>query len=125
MPHISLINGNTAENITSRKAPHTGEITMKFIVATAALALSLSAPAFADTSSAQAIFALTNDSPAENHVGATSSGNPVGSAQTFALTNDSVAENTVSFFRARNVDVRAVQQQFALGNDSAAERIVK
>lgn len=98
---------------------------MKTIIATTALALSFAAPAFADVGNAQAFFALTNDSPAEQIVGKTSVGNPIGAAQELALTNSSPAENTVNFDRARNVDVRAVQAMLALDNDSAAERIVK
>ncbi len=94
---------------------------MKTIIATAALALSLSAPAFADVSDAQAFFALTNDSAAERIVGETSTGNPVGAAQILALVNDSPAENVVNFDRARNVDVSAIQAMFALTNDSPAE----
>jgi hypothetical protein len=98
---------------------------MKTIIATTALALALAAPAAADTSKAQAFFALGNDSAAERIVGNTSVGNPVGAAQVLALTNDSPAENSVNFDRARNVDVKSVQRFFALGNDSAAERIVR
>ncbi len=94
---------------------------MKTIIATAALALSLSAPAFADVSDAQAFFALTNDSAAERILGETSTGNPVGAAQILALVNDSPAENIVNFDRARNVDVSAIQEMFALTNDSPAE----
>ncbi|WP_299304616.1 hypothetical protein [uncultured Litoreibacter sp.] len=94
---------------------------MKTIIATAALALSLSAPAFADVSDAQAFFALSNDSAAERIVGETSTGNPVGAAQILALVNDSPAENVVNFDRARNVDVSAIQAMFALTNDSPAE----
>jgi len=46
-------------------------------------------------------------------------------AQELALVNDSPAENTVNFDRARNVDVKAIQQLFALTNDSPAENIVR
>lgn len=98
---------------------------MKTIIASAALALTLTAPAFADTRSAQELFALTNDSAAETIVGKTSVGDPIDAAQVLALTNDSPAENTVNFERARSVDVKAVQQIFALTNDSPAENIVK
>ena len=98
---------------------------MKTIIATAAIALSLSAPAFADVSNAQAFFALNNDSAAERIVGDTSAGDPVGTAQRLALVNDSPAENTVNFDRARNVDVKAIQHFFALTNDSPAENIVR
>ncbi len=97
---------------------------MKTIIATTAVALAFAAPAFAEKS-AQEIFALTNDSPAENIVRATSVGNPIAAAQELALVNDSPAENTVNFDRARNVDVKAIQKIFALTNDSPAENFVK
>lgn len=95
---------------------------MKTIFATALVSLSLAAPAAAET--AQEFFALSNDSAAERIVSETSVGDPIAVATTFALTNESSAEMTVSFDRARNVDVKAVQQMLALNNDSAAERIV-
>ena len=98
---------------------------MKTIIATAAIALSLAAPAAAQVTDAKAFFALGNDSAAERILGETSVGNPVGVAQELALVNDSPAENTVNFDRARNVDVKGIQAMFALGNDSAAERHVK
>lgn len=97
---------------------------MKKIIATALVSLSFAAPAAADTA-IQQVFALTNDSAAERIVSETSVGNPVGTAQELALVNDSPAENTVNFDRARNVDVKAIQQLFALTNDSPAENIVR
>jgi len=93
---------------------------MKTIIASALVALSFAAPAAAETS-AQAFFALGNDSAAERIVGATSSGDVVGTAQVLTLVNDSPAENVVNFERARNVDVSAVQAKLALSNDSPAE----
>ncbi|MEM6407469.1 MAG: hypothetical protein AAF700_03525 [Pseudomonadota bacterium] len=96
---------------------------MKTIIATALVSLSLAAPAAAET--AQEFFALSNESAAERIVSETSVGDPIAAAKTFALTNESPAELNLNFDRARNVDVKAVQQFFALGNDSAAERIVK
>ena len=98
---------------------------MKTLIATALVSLSLAAPAAADVSNAQAFFALGNDSAAERILGDTSTGNPVGVAQELALINESPAETFVSFDRARNVDVAAVEAKFALGNESAAERHVK
>ena len=98
---------------------------MKTIIATALVSLSLVAPAAAADKSVQQFFALTNDSAAERIVGETSVGDPVGAAQELALVNDSPAENIVNFDRARNVDVKKLQQIFALTNDSAAERIVR
>lgn len=98
---------------------------MKTIIATTAFALTLTAPAFADTIDAQKFFALTNDSAAETLVIETSVGDPVAAAEKFALANESAAETMVESFRARSVDVDAVKMKFALNNDSAAERIVK
>lgn len=98
---------------------------MKTLIATAAVALSLTAPAFADTSNAQAFFALGNDSAAERVVGATSVGDVLGAQEISALSNDSAAERRVhneADIATKNV---AAQALFALGNDSAAERIVK
>ena len=97
---------------------------MKTIIASAIVALSFAAPAAADTT-IQQFFALNNDSAAERIVGQTSVGDPVGTAQRLALVNDSPAEHTVNFDRARNVDVRAIQQVFALTNDSPAENIIR
>ncbi|MCY4334296.1 MAG: hypothetical protein OXC60_06440 [Litoreibacter sp.] len=96
---------------------------MKTIIATALVSLSLAAPAAAET--AQEFFALSNDSAAERIVSETSIGDPIAAAKSFVLTNDSPAELNLNFDRARNVDVKAVQQFFALDNDSAAERIVR
>jgi len=93
---------------------------MKTVIASAIVALSFAAPAAAETS-AQAFFALTNDSAAERIVGASSSGDLVGAAQLLALVNDRPAENFLSFDRARNVDVSAIQAKLALTNDSPAE----
>ncbi len=98
---------------------------MKKIIATALVSLSFAAPAAADVSNVKQFFALTNDSAAERIVGETSVGNPVGTAQELALVNDSPAENKVNFDRARNVDVKAIQQIFGLTNDSPAENIVR
>ncbi len=97
---------------------------MKAIIITAAAAFTLATPALAEKS-AQQIFALTNDSPAENVVHATSVGDPVAAAQKFATNNVSPAENTVNFDRARNVDLKALKQKFALTNDSPAENALR
>lgn len=97
---------------------------MKTFIATTALALSLTAPAFADTSAAQAFFALSNDSAAERIVGETSVGDTAAAEAKFAATNDSAAEINVGH---DNNDVTrsltSIQKFFALGNDSAAERV--
>ena len=98
---------------------------MKTLIATAAVALSLTAPAFADVSNAQAFFALGNDSAAERVVGTPSVGDVFGAQTIGALANDSAAERTVrseAGIATKNV---AAASFFALGNDSAAERIVK
>ncbi len=98
---------------------------MKTVIASALVALAFAAPAAADTSNAQAFFALGNDSAAERIVGNRSTGDVVGTTRQLALVNDSPAENKVNFDRARNVDVSAVRAMLALDNDSAAERIVR
>ena len=98
---------------------------MKIIIATAALALSFAAPAAADTSSAQAFFALSNDSAAERIVRDTSGGDVNRALQEFVSTKDSAAErNSITIDSDVSVS-RNVVAFFALGNDSAAERIVK
>lgn len=96
---------------------------MKTFIATAAIALSMTAPAFADPSDARALLALSNDSAAERIIGSKSTGNTVQAAQGFALSNDSAAETTIIIQRARNVDSSGARAFFALSNDSAAERI--
>jgi len=107
---------------------------MKTIIATTLVALTFAAPAAADTSAAQALFALSNDSAAERvlNADAGSNGPIAGVAEELALYNDSAAErvieDTSSLRRkaARDgaITLQEVKQQFALGNDSAAERIV-
>ncbi len=95
---------------------------MKTIIATTALALSLTAPAFADVSNAQAFFALGNDSAAERIVSETSVGNTKAAQEQLAKYNDSVAEQSVK--EGSNVTRGASQALisfFALSNDSAAE----
>ena len=97
---------------------------MKTIIATTALALSLTAPAFADTSDAHAFFALSNDSAAERIVRDTNGGDAEAALMKFAATKDSAAERN-NIVIDRDVDVsRNVVSFFAMGNDSAAERIV-
>ncbi len=98
---------------------------MKTLIATA-IALTLTAPAFADTSAAQAHFALGNDSPAERIIGDTSTGNPEAALAKFRAVKDSAAERAGAVNLNNDVTVsRNVQAFFALGNDSAAERVVK
>lgn len=97
---------------------------MKTLITATAIAFSLSAPAFADVQNAQAFFALGNDSAAERIVGETSSGDNLAAEAMFAETNDSPAETKV--LRDGNDVTRSlssIQRFFALGNDSAAERV--
>lgn len=98
---------------------------MKTVIATI-IALSATAPAFADVSNPQAFFALGNDSAAERIVSGTSKGDVFQAQLHGALANESAAE--------RNVNITAgpatrgssdLLSFFALGNDSAAERNVK
>ncbi|RLJ59011.1 hypothetical protein BCF46_1153 [Litoreibacter meonggei] len=96
---------------------------MKTIIA-AAIALTVSAPAFADVSNAQAFFALGNDSAAERTVGETSTGNIFQSQLAGAKANDSVAESTVDVSAGQATRTSTdLLSFFALGNDSAAERV--
>ncbi|SFR55926.1 hypothetical protein [Litoreibacter janthinus] len=86
------------------------------------LALSVTAPAFADVSNPQAFFALGNDSAAERVVSETSVGDLNAALLVGVSANESAAEQHISL---RGTDVsRDVQAKFALGNDSAAERFV-
>lgn len=95
---------------------------MKTIIASLALALSVSAPVYAE--SAAELFALSNDSAAERILGDTSIGDVSGAQVKFA-SNESPAEMNLHF--AKDGDVtrsNAAQAFFALNNDSAAERFV-
>ncbi len=96
---------------------------MKTLITTVALALSVSAPAFAE--SAAELFAASQDSAAERIVHETSVGDVDGAILKFAL-NESPAEMNVNLVKDGDV-TRSAQAQafFALNNDSAAERIVK
>ena len=98
---------------------------MKTVIASALVALSFAAPAVADTSAAQAFFALGNDSAAERIVGNTSTGDIFAAQEVGALANESASERNV--FAEADVATRNVNllSFFALGNDSAAERLVK
>ncbi len=95
---------------------------MKTLIATAAIALSVSAPAFAEVTNPQAFFALGNDSAAERVLGGESIGNTKAVKAELAMYNDSAAEITVS--HDSNVTRGAsagLVSFFAMGNDSAAE----
>ena len=95
---------------------------MKTLIATVAIALSVTAPAVAE--SAAELFALSNDSAAERIIGDTSVGDIPGARVKFSL-NESPAEMNLNFERDGNV-TRTAQAQafFALNNESAAERFV-
>ncbi|MEP3348086.1 MAG: hypothetical protein ABJN34_16940 [Litoreibacter sp.] len=94
---------------------------MKTVIATL-IALSATAPAFADVSTAQAFFALDNNSAAERVVGATSHGDVNASLLSGVSANESSAEQHVAI--GGNDVSRNIHAFFALGNDSAAERFV-
>ena len=97
---------------------------MKTIIATVAVALSLSAPAFADGFDARAHFAAGNDSAAETIVRESSVGNVLQAQIIGAAANESASEQKVfgeAGIAARN---ETVLQFFALSNDSASERLV-
>ena len=96
---------------------------MKTLIATAAIALSVSAPVYAE--SAAEFFAASQNSAAETIVRATSVGDVDGSQVQFSL-NESPAEMNLNFDRDGDVTrSNAALAFFALNNDSAAERIVK
>lgn len=94
---------------------------MKKIIATTAIALSLSAPAFADVSNAEAFFALGNDSAAERVLSDTSVGDVTLSQTIGAQANESAAERQVNVEAGIATRDESVLRFFSLGNDSAAE----
>ena len=99
---------------------------MKTLIATTALALSLTAPAYADKS-VQSFFAMGNDSAAETIVGNVSTGDSSLVKTEIAMYNDSAAETLINADRntVTRDAVSAAKIFFAMGNDSAAETIVK
>jgi hypothetical protein len=98
---------------------------MKTLIATAALALTVTAPAFADVSVAQQL-ALYNDSAAERVLSDPSSGGDTQAIALWAAQGNSSAAETiapkVSDVATRNTNLLSF---FAMGNDSAAEQIVR
>ncbi len=98
---------------------------MKTVLASALVALSFAAPAAADVSTAQAFFALGNDSAAERIVGKTSTGDVFAAQVIGAAANESALEQNVSVEADIATRNAAVLSFFALSNDSAAERHVK
>lgn len=94
---------------------------MKTIIATV-IALTATAPAFADVSNPQAFFAMGNDSAAELTVGGTSAGNIEQALRVGISANESAAE--MNAMLGGGEVSRNVQAFFALGNDSAAERVL-
>ena len=92
---------------------------MKTAIATI-IALTVSAPAFAQVGDAQAFFALGNDSAAERIVSETSIGDNEAALMKFAATKDSAAERNSIVIGGNEVS-RDIVGFFALGNDSAAE----
>ena len=91
---------------------------MKTVIATA-LALTVTAPAFAQVNDAQAFFALSNDSAAERIVSETSVGDKESALWAGVTANESAAEQNIVLGSG---DVsRDVNVLLSLGNDSAAE----
>ncbi|SFR44134.1 hypothetical protein [Litoreibacter janthinus] len=98
---------------------------MKTIIATA-IALTISAPAFAQVSDAEAYFAMSNDSAAERIVNETSTGDVYEAQLRGALANESAAERMVE--SQANEATRAdadLLSFFATSKDSAAERAAR
>jgi len=95
---------------------------MKNIIAIIAVSLATAAPVYAE--SAAELFALSNDSAAERHVGETSIGDVDFVKGKFAQ-NESPAEMNLNLVKDGDVTRTAqAQAKFALNNDSAAERFV-
>ncbi len=94
---------------------------MKNVIAFA-IALSATAPAFADVS-AQKFFALSNDSAAERIVHETSVGDVTAAQVKFSLQNESAAEQNLdlSADTATRGDILQAKFFFSQSNDSAAE----
>ncbi|MEP5762690.1 MAG: hypothetical protein ABJ327_25900 [Litoreibacter sp.] len=94
---------------------------MKTTIAIAAAALSLSAPAYAQ-SAAEVLFAMSNNSAAEILVGETSMGDVDTAQVSLALGNMSAAER-MGFFEADMSTRRQIiaAQLATLNGDSAAE----
>jgi hypothetical protein len=97
---------------------------MKTIFAITALALTATAPAFADVSVAQK-FALYNDSAAERVLGDTSTGDIFAAQEIGAASNDSAAERIVSKVAGVATRNSNLLSFFALNNDSPAESNAK
>lgn len=95
---------------------------MKAIIATA-IALTATAPAFADVSNPQAFFAMGNDSAAERTLSETSTGNTEKALRVGLAANESAAEQNAMI--SEGTVSRDVQARFALYNDSAAERAAR
>ncbi|SHF43833.1 hypothetical protein SAMN05444273_10654 [Litoreibacter ascidiaceicola] len=98
---------------------------MKLFLTTALTALTLSAPAFAETTAAE-LFAMSNDSAAETIVQEHSTGDVTAAQITLALDNMSAAEREV--FLASPHEVRMETLKNCLektdSGDSAAESCV-
>ena len=91
---------------------------MKTAIATI-IALTVSAPAFAQVGDAQAFFALGNDSAAERIVGTTSVGDKEAALWAGVNADESAAEKNIAI-GAGDVS-RDVNVLLSLGNDSPAE----
>ncbi|MEM7471909.1 MAG: hypothetical protein AAF340_11220 [Pseudomonadota bacterium] len=94
---------------------------MKTFLITAAAALAISSPAFADTSAAE-LFAMSNSSAAETIVRETSMGDTTAARVRLALGNMSSAER-MTFYMADSIDRQKILDKAVLfgSGDSAAE----
>lgn len=95
------------------------------LAASIALAASLAAPAFADTSAAE-LFAMSNNSAAETIVRETSMGDTTAARVSLALGNMSAAER-MAFFEADMISRQKVLEKaklFGDGNSAAEMRAV-
>lgn len=101
---------------------------MKNLIATTAIALAFTAPAFADghATSAEELFAMSNDSAAERIVQETSQGDVEAAELKLALSSMSAAERKVFFEsdESTRLEVLAARRALNAGN-SAAETAAK
>ena len=93
---------------------------MKRMITTAAVALTLAAPAFAQTS-AEELFAMSNDSAAERIVEETSMGDVEAAEIKFALSSMSAAERKVFFEsdESTRLEVLMAKRRLDAGNSAA------
>jgi len=124
--HISLIKRQHADTHIGQRPENKQKrvLKMKTVIATV-IALSVTAPAFAQVTDVAAFFAQDNNSAAELIVRDTSTGDVYKTQLAGALANDSAAESTIEVTAGQATRASSdLLSFFALSNDSAAERNV-